>query len=127
MTFKEIREAVMFQTNNDAEDLGEFEPCLDTYINEGYDKLIEAYTKKHLDDDGSDYESLRKDNEEPVLPTWMHRGIVDYATYLVYRNGNVTKQNRAVPYYQLFEQLLVEVRTAGNKKTGLKHFINLYD
>lgn len=103
MTLKEIKEQVMFQTNNDVDDLGDFEPHLDDYMNEGYDLLIEAAYGKHLGVDGM--EALSKDTDEPGLPAWMHRGLVDFATWLVYRNGNSAKQNRGLAYRQAFEEL----------------------
>ena len=36
MTVGEIKNAVMFQTNNDTDDVGDFLPYLMDYINEGY-------------------------------------------------------------------------------------------
>lgn len=36
MNLLEIKNMVMFQTNNDADDLGDFLPYLEDYINEGY-------------------------------------------------------------------------------------------
>ena len=33
MTLKDLREHALFQSNNDAEDLSEFNPALDKYIN----------------------------------------------------------------------------------------------
>lgn len=128
MTLAELRNSVMFQTNNDAEDLGEFLPSLDDYLNEGYDRLMEAYMDVHLEDEDSEYSFMMNNDDEPELPLWAHRAIADYGTYMVYRNGNVTKQNRSVPYYQAFMEMLLKLREAGRKKrnkNGL-HFKNLY-
>lgn len=126
MTLAEIRSMAMFQSNNDEEDLGEFQPNLDDYINEGYDKLAEAYNEGHLEDESGDYFALTERDDEPNLPVWCHRAIADYATYMIYRNGNVTKQNRAVPYMQAFMEMLGKVRSAGSKRNGKLHFYNLY-
>lgn len=115
MTLRELRLSAMFQSNNDEEDLGEFMPSLDDYINEGYDKLVEAYADKHLDPDEDEYNPLVNERDEPELPSWCHRAIADYATYMIYRNGNVTKQNRAMAYLQLFNEMLMKVREAGAK------------
>ena len=41
MTLKQIQDQVMFQTNNDADDLPDFLPHLHDYINEGYDLLVD--------------------------------------------------------------------------------------
>ena len=108
MTLKEIKEQVMFQTNNDLDDLGDFEPHLDDYVNEGYDLIYVAAYGEHL---GEALPVLAKDTDSPSLPAWMHRGLVDFATWLVYRNGNTTKQSRGLAYRQAFEELLVKVRT----------------
>ena len=39
MNLADIKSAIMHQTNNDADDLGDFLPYLVDYINEGYDRL----------------------------------------------------------------------------------------
>ena len=46
MTLNEIKQAVMFQTDNDRDDLGDFMPYLLGYINEGYDRLLYVWKKK---------------------------------------------------------------------------------
>lgn len=122
MTLQEIKEQVMFQTNNDADDLGDFEPHMDDYVNEGYDLLVEAVYGTRL---GEKYAPLAGNAAEPSLPAWMHRGLVDYATWLVYRNGNVTKQNRGMAYRAAFESLLSKARLwAANQANGVK---DIYD
>ena len=40
MTFQEIKETALTQTNNDIEDIDEFLPHLDGYVNEGYDHMV---------------------------------------------------------------------------------------
>ena len=39
MTLAEMKAHVMFQTNNDAEDVGDYLPSLLNYLNDGYDRL----------------------------------------------------------------------------------------
>ena len=123
MTLSELRNLVLFQTNNDADDLGEFQPAIEAYINEGYDKLVWEFARQHLDD--GDYMSLSSGSDEPEIPEWAHRAIADYATYMVYRNGNLSKQNRAVPFYQMFEQVRMKLQWQGANKNA--HFYNLYN
>ena len=117
MTLQEIKEQVMFQTNNDADDLGDFEPHMDDYVNEGYDLLVEAVYGTHL---GEKYAPLAGNAAEPSLPAWMHRGLVDYATWLVYRNGNLVKQNRGVAYRAAFDQLVSKARLWAASQTNGK-------
>lgn len=127
MTLQELLEHVLFQTNNDVDDLEEYQPSIERYINEGYDRLIEAYDSMHLDEMKSDgtipYQMLSNADDEPKLPSWMHRAIGDYATYMMYRNGNAVKQNRGVAYYQAFAEILSKARTSRTKKF---RFTNLY-
>ena len=54
MTLGEIKDQVMFQTNNDAEDVGDYLPHLIDYINEGSDRLLNAWSKTHIRGNGSD-------------------------------------------------------------------------
>ena len=128
MTFGYIREQVLFQTQNDADDLEDYQPAIDDYINEGYDRLIYAYTGMHLDETNDSettipYPSMSDVRDEPKLPKWTHRAIADYATYLMYRNGNALKQSRGVPYYNAFMEVLNKLPYA--KKGGMK-FKNLF-
>ena len=130
MTLKDLREHALFQSNNDAEDLSEFNPALDKYINEGYDKLTMAYAKLHLDqtkDDGTTpYTTLANTTDAVQLPTWCHRAIGDYATYMIYRNGNALKQNRGIPYLQQFESAKRRLADEGVTNRGGVHMSNLY-
>ena len=130
MTLKDLREHALFQSNNDAEDLSEFNPALDKYINEGYDKLTMAYAKLHLDqtkEDGTTpYTTLANTTDAVQLPTWCHRAIGDFATYMIYRNGNALKQNRGIPYYEMFMRAKMMLEREGMKNRGGAHFYNLY-
>lgn len=109
MTLAEIKEQVMFQTNNDAEDLGDYEPHINDYVNEGYDRLVSAWNKGHVTDDNR----LEMDMDEPELPLWTHRALVDYATWLIYRNGNPQKQQRGMTYLNNFQQILSKILDEG--------------
>ena len=128
MTLNDIRNHVLFQTQNDADDLGEFQPALEQYINEGYDKLVYIVTGGgHLDDKDKagevEYATLVGGTEEPALPAWTHRAIADYATYMIYRNGNAIKQNRGMAYYQSFLDASRDCQSPRGKARKLK---NLY-
>ena len=113
MTLLEIQEQVMFQTNNDADDLGDFTPHLDDYINEGYDRIVILWDHKHVP--CADYPRLTEGTDEPNLPEWLHRYLVDWATWSVYRNGNPQKQQRGYAFRQSFEDML---KTIGSGKAG---------
>jgi hypothetical protein len=128
MTLGEIKAQVMFQTNNDAEDLPDFEPHLTDYINEGYDILVLNYAKEHVSTVSEKYPPLIATETEPEpvpnLPEYAHRALADYATYLVYRNGNAVKQNRGIPYYQAFNEVLVKLKYESGG--GAQRFRNIY-
>lgn len=129
MTLNEIRNLVLFQTNNDITDLADFQPAIEGYINEGYDRLAYAYDSMHIDDVASGettarYPKLSAANDTPAIPEWAHNAIANYATYLMYRNGNVVKQNRGVPYYQAFLEVLN--RLAFENKNKVRKMKNLY-
>ena len=109
MTLAEIKEQVMFQTNNDAEDLGDYEPHINDYVNEGYDRLVSAWNKGHVTEDNR----LEMDSDEPEIPLWTHRALVDYATWLIYRNGNPQKQQRGMAYLNAFNQILSKILDEG--------------
>ena len=113
MTLSEIQEQIMFQTNNDADDLGDYLPHLNDYINEGYDRIAVVWDSKHVPSD--DYPTLERAKDEPELPEWMHRYIADWATWLCYRNGNPQKQQRGRAYWQHFMELLSKIADGGGK------------
>ena len=111
MTLGEIKDQVMFQTNNDAEDIDDYLPHVDDYINDGYDRLVSAWTKNHVPQE--DYPRLTEDDDEPNLPEWLHRYLADWATWLVYRNGNPQKQQRGMAYRYAFEEVLAKIADQG--------------
>ena len=113
MTLAEMKNQIMFQTNNDEDDIGDFLPHVDDYINEGYDRIVKVWDNMHVP--STEYPALKDDSDEPLLPVWIHRYIADWATWLVYRNGNPQKQNRGMAYRYSFEQLLASLSDAGGK------------
>lgn len=113
MTMQEIQEQVMFQTNNDADDLGDFLPHLDDYINDGYDRIVTVWDHCHVPSEN--YPRLSAGTDEPNVPAWIHRYICDWATWLIYRNGNPQKQNRGMAYRSSFEFLLASLADGGGK------------
>ena len=58
MTLGEIKYHVMFQTNNDVDDIGDYEPHIKDYINEAYDRLVRVWAKVHTKFNAEDYPSL---------------------------------------------------------------------
>lgn len=125
MKVNEIKNEVMFQTNNDADDLGDFMPFLMDYINEGYDRLVYAWDKQHVATDSEDYPPLYGDEDVPNLPEWAHRALADWATWLVYRNGNPQKQQRGYPYRSAFDEILNKITQEGGKNGKVKNFFNI--
>lgn len=126
MTLSEINAQIMFQTNNDIDDLGDFKPHITDYINQGYDLLVEAYAGEHVTADSETYPALVDNSDEPNLPEYSHRAIVDFATYLIYRNGNIVKQNRGQAYYSAFYEVLVKLKYEGGTRNKPLRFINIY-
>ena len=115
MTLKEIKEQIMFQTNNDADDLGDYEPHISDYINEAYDRIVVVFDHQHVSTTSEMYPPMSEDTDDPNLPEWMHRYIVDWATWLIYRNGNPQKQQRGYQFRQTFEMFLAMVAGQGGK------------
>lgn len=112
MTLAEMKNHIMFQTNNDTDDIGDYTPYILDYINEGYDRLVKVWTNKyHLPTE--DYPKLALDTDTPNLPDWLHRPICDWATWLIYRNGNPQKQQRGRAYYEAFMMILSQIAGEG--------------
>lgn len=103
MTLAEIKNQIMFQSNNDEEDVDDYLPHLVDYINDGYDRLVKVWTRSHTPQEG--YPRLENDDDSPNLPLWTHRAICDWATWLIYRNGNPQKQNRGMAFRESFEEV----------------------
>jgi hypothetical protein len=131
MTLSEIQEHIMFQTNNDADDLGDFTPHINDYINEGYDRIVVVWDNQHVPSEK--YPQLENDTDVPNLPEWIHRFIADWATWLIYRNGNPQKQNRGQAYRYAFEEMLSKLSGMGGanglnedgSQKKYKNFINI--
>jgi phosphatidylethanolamine-binding protein (PEBP) family uncharacterized protein len=111
MTLAEMKAHVMFQTNNDAEDVGDYLPSLLNYLNDGYDRLVKVWTKSHMEQE--EYPWLAEDTDVPNLPEWLHVYICDWATWLVYRNGNPQKQQRGYAFRANFLEMLAKVAEEG--------------
>lgn len=145
MTFAELQAHCMAQTNNDRDDLEDFLPFVRHYLNEGYDLLIGVWEPgKHIEyevpqPDGPTvgYPVLLESDDAPRLPYWVHRYIADYATWLLYRNGNPQKQQRGERYRLLFEEGRARLAAEGGKAgadliaeagsaDAMNHFVNLY-
>lgn len=133
MTLGEIKDQVMFQTNNDAEDVGDFEPHIAEYVNDGYDRIVNIWARQHVFSGSENYPSLNDNMDEPNVPEWTHRYLADWATWLVYRNGNPQKQNRGYAFRESFLTMLTTLSREGgadgmNEDGTLKkynHFFNI--
>lgn len=113
MTLGEIKYHVMFQANNDPDDIGDFEPHIIDYINEAYDRLVNVWDRQHTRFARVDYPRLANDTDTPLTPEWTHRYLADWATWLIYRNGNPQKQQRGMAYRESFERMLSQVADEG--------------
>ena len=123
MTVTEIKNEIMFQTNNDVEDLGDFLPYLMDYINEGYDRLVNAWADTHIHTE--EYPALTEGTDVPNLPEWTHRALADWATWLIYRNGNPNKQTRGYQFKNAFEEVLAKIVSEGGIKGKTRNFYNI--
>ena len=119
MTLEEMRKQALFQFNNDTDVLDDFDymPHVNEYVNAGYDLLMYAWREEPAP-------KLTYDTEVPVLPEWAHKGIVDYATYLLYRNGSSARQGRGQEYLRAFAEVQERLRSGGKAP---KHFFNIPD
>ena len=119
MTFEEIMQRAIFQYNADWDDYEDYAPHVDAYVNDGYDQLLYALTEYHLDETAAFYTLVtgEHDNVAPGIPAWTHPGICDYATYMLYRNGNPQKQQRGMAYYQRFMEILAKCKDLASKLT----------
>ena len=119
MTFESMLQRAIFQYNADWDDYEEYAPHVDAYINDGYDQILYALTDLHLDEDAR-YKTLNVDEDletEPKIPQWTHLAVCDYATYMLYRNGNVQKQNRGTLFLRNFQEVLSRCELMKSKAT----------
>lgn len=115
MTLAQIREMIMFQMGLDAEDAADYQPHLTEYINEGYDRLAEAWCGRHVDD-RCGFTPLTRDRAEPMLPQWTHRALADWAVWKLMLCGGAARQSRGLPFRQSFEQTLSRLRREGARR-----------
>jgi hypothetical protein len=120
MTLEALRERVLYQTNNDADDLDDFEPHITDYLNIGYNLLLYAYSHRHVGAD--DAPPLADPADEPQVPERYQSAIADWATWMIYRNGNLQKQQRGQQFRYAAEQVFAEARAGVN---GPRNFINV--
>jgi len=113
MTLGEIKYHVLFQYNQDYDDIGDFQPHIIDYINEAYDRLVNVWDKQHTRFAQVDYPRLGDDTDVPLTPEWTHRYLADWATWLCYRTGNPQKQQRGYAYRDSFEMMLRQVADEG--------------
>lgn len=133
MTLGEIKERCMFQTNNDADDLGDYEPHIEGYVNDAYDRLVNVWAKQHVIPGNEDYPPLAEETDEPNTPEWTHHFLADWATWLIYRNGNPQKQQRGYAFRDTFLSMLATVADEGGasglnedgSRKQYRHFINI--
>lgn len=125
MNVAELKATVMFQTNNDADDLEDFMPSLMDYLNDGYDRLVCVWAGVHPEESRSDYRPLAEDSDVPATPSWTHSAIADWATWLIYRNGNSQKQQRGYQYRTAFEDMLGRIRASGGAGGVVRKFYNI--
>jgi phosphatidylethanolamine-binding protein (PEBP) family uncharacterized protein len=127
MTLAEIKDLCMFQTNNDTDDIEDYEPFIVDYVNDGYDQLVNAWDKTHTPTET--YARLEEDEDVPNLPEWTHQYLADWATWLIYRNGNPQKQQRGFAFrdrfLRLVSQLLEEGGRNGAENGRTRKFINI--
>ncbi len=115
MTLLEIKNQIMFQTNNDTDDIGDFTPYIGEYINDGYDQLVKIYDKQHVSTTNETYPPLTEDEDVPKTPEWTHKYLADWASWLIYRNGNPQKQQRGMAFREAFLEMLRKVSDDGGK------------
>lgn len=129
MTLLEIKNQIMFQTNNDEDDIEDYIPFIREYVNDGYDRLVKAYDKQHVVSTNSEYPPLEEDEDVPLTPEWTHRYLCDWATWLIYRNGNPQKQQRGMAFREAFLDCLSRIQNECGKNGELngiaKKFYNI--
>lgn len=71
-----------------------------------------------------DYAPMKEDSDQPQFPEHAHHALVDYVCCRYLLNGNAAKQNRAMMFYQQFEQTARTIKPQGSG--SVTHFRNLY-
>lgn len=119
MTFEEMMQRAMFQYNADWDDVEDYTPHVDAYVNDGYDQVLYALTNYHLDELDA-FPTLVAETDAdtvPGVPAWTHQSICDYATYMLYRNGNPQKQGRGTYFLQAFNDCITKCKNLAGKLT----------
>lgn len=130
MTLAEIKDLVMHQINMDSGDVGDYQPYLDRYLNEGYDKLVWAYAGEHPTHTHATYPMLTEDSDEPETPEWTHQAIADWATWRIYQNGTASRQQKGYPFRSAAQETINLIRVAGGSDgltTAVTAFSNVPD
>ena len=120
MNLAEIKQQALFQYNNDTDAMDDFDfmPHITDYANEAYDKLLWHWKEGAL----PPHMKMAKDTDVPVLvPEWAHRALSDYVTWLLYRNGSSTRQNRGQAFLQNFLEYARRLKQMG----GVRNFYNI--
>ena len=118
MTVGDIKRLVMHQLNMDPEDQWDYTPYLLGYINEGYERLVKAWTLHHDHAGSENYPYLSADNDVPAIPERYHKALADFATWCIYRNGNAQKQQRGYVFRNGFEEAWQEIWREGGVATS---------
>jgi hypothetical protein len=112
----------MAQFGADAEDLREFLPEVEGYLNAAYNIASHLKNKKFVGGGADEVPRLAADTDIPDLPEWVHEYLCDYATYLIYRNGNQARQQRGIPFLTRWQECLALIA----KSDVPDRFRNLY-
>ncbi len=113
MTLAELQSRVIYQVNADEDDLSDYQPHLTGYLNQGYDRLLHALVSRRVPD--APFPALTAEGDVPKLPEWTHDALADYATYLVYRNGNPQKQSRGQAFLARFLEVESECKSLSSR------------
>jgi len=112
MTLEELKNRVMFQTGNDAADLGDYLPHVAEYLNEGYDRLLNAFCREHVSAHGA-FPPLKHDRSEPQLPHWAHAALADWASWRIYMGGSAGRQSRGLMFRASYDECEKRLRLEG--------------
>lgn len=124
MTLAQLKNLIMIQTGNDVEDYPDFAEQSLAYLNEGYRRVYSHWLGVFPET------LLEADEDVPNVPVSLHHAIADWATWLLYRNGNISKQNRGLAFRGAAEKALSRVPRNGGipdeERTAAARFSNLY-
>ena len=114
MTLEQLKARAMFQTGNDTADLGDFLPYAADYLNEGYERLLQAHIGAEA---ANTFLPLKHEKSEPDLPRWAHPALADYAAWRILMNGSPARQSRGAAFLLSFEQCENKLRLQRGGKT----------